>query len=48
MRINEAIEAGNEQLGVQVIRELGIEALSESGNWLLMHRERPALVRGIG
>ena len=48
MKINEAIEAGNEQLGVQVIRELGIEALSESGNWLLMHRERPALVRGIG
>jgi len=48
VKINEAIEAGNEQLGVQVVRELGIEALSESGNWLLMHRERPALVRGIG
>ena len=24
------------------------EALAENGNWLLMHRERPVLVRGIG
>jgi hypothetical protein len=35
-------------LAIELIRELGLEALAENGNWLLMHRERPVLVRGIG
>jgi len=47
-RLDAAILDGNVALALALIRELGVEALSENGNWLLMHRERPVLVRGIG
>jgi len=47
-RLDAAILDGNVALSLALIRELGVEALSENGNWLLMHRERPVLVRGIG
>ena len=47
-RLDAAIKDGNIALALELIRELGLEALAENGNWLLMHRERPVLVRGIG
>ena len=47
-RLDAAIKDGNITLAIELIRELGLEALAENGNWLLMHRERPVLVRGIG
>jgi hypothetical protein len=47
-RLDAAIQDGNISLALTLIRQLGVEALSENGNWLLMHRERPVLVRGIG
>jgi hypothetical protein len=47
-RLDAAIQDGNIALAIELIRELGLEALAENGNWLLMHRERPVLVRGIG
>jgi hypothetical protein len=28
-----------------VLLEVGLEALRESGNWVLMHRERPLTVK---
>jgi len=47
-RLDAAIKDENIALAIELIRELGLEALAENGNWLLMHRERPVLVRGIG
>ena len=47
-RLDAAIKDENIALAIELIRELGLEALTENGNWLLMHRERPVLVRGIG
>ena len=47
-RLDAAIKDENIALAIELIRELGLEELAENGNWLLMHRERPVLVRGIG
>ena len=47
-KLDQAIASNNTEQALEIIKELGIEALSENGNWLLMHRERPVLVRGIG
>jgi len=46
-RLDAAIKDANITLAIELIKELGQEALTENGNWLLMHRERPILVRGI-
>lgn len=47
-RLDDALACGDLDRAVAIVRSLGIEALSENGNWLLMHRERPVLVQGIG
>ena len=47
-RLDAALACGDLELAVEMVRSLGIEALAENGNWLLMHRERPVLVQGIG
>jgi hypothetical protein len=47
-KLDQAIASNNTEQALEIIKELGIEALAENGNWLLMHRERPVLVRGIG
>jgi hypothetical protein len=47
-RLDAALACGDLEKAVETIRSLGIEALAENGNWLLMHRERPVLVQGIG
>lgn len=46
-RLDAALDCGDLQRAVDIIRSLGIEALAENGSWLLMHRERPVLVQGI-
>jgi len=47
-RLDAALACGELERAVEIVRSLGIEALAENGNWLLMHRERPVLVQGIG
>lgn len=47
-RLDAALNCGDLERAVEIVRSLGIEALAENGNWLLMHRERPVLVQGIG
>ena len=47
-RLDAALACGDLERAVEIVRSLGIEALAENGNWLLMHRERPVLVQGIG
>lgn len=47
-RLDAALACGDLERAVAIVRSLGIEALAENGNWLLMHRERPVLVQGIG
>ena len=47
-KLDQAIASNNTEQALEIIKELGMEALAENGNWLLMHRERPVLVRGIG
>jgi hypothetical protein len=37
---NEAITKRNEALAQRIVAELGKEALSENGDWVLLHRER--------
>lgn len=41
-----AIEAGDEARGRALVRELGIEALNENADWVLLHRDRPVTVPG--
>jgi hypothetical protein len=47
-RLDEALAAGDISKAVSVIRSIGIEALAENGNWLLIHRDRPVSAQGIG
>jgi hypothetical protein len=47
-RLDAVLACGELERAVEIVRSLGIEALAENGNWLLMHRERPVLVQGIG
>jgi hypothetical protein len=47
-RLDEALAAGDIPKAVSVIRSIGIEALAENGNWLLIHRDRPVSAQGIG
>ena len=47
-RLDVALACGDLERAVEIVRSLGIESLAENGNWLLMHRERPVLVQGIG
>lgn len=47
-RLDAALACGDLDRAVAIVRSLGIEALAENGNWLLMHRDRPVLVQGIG
>lgn len=47
-RLDDALACCDLNRAVAIVRSLGIEALAENGNWLLMHRERPVLVQGIG
>lgn len=47
-RLDEALDAGDIPKAVSVIRSIGIEALAENGNWLLVHRDRPVSAQGIG
>jgi hypothetical protein len=47
-RIGESIQAGNRTLAQNQLRELGKEALNESADWVLLHRERPVEVPKAG
>jgi hypothetical protein len=41
-----AIKDGNAARGRAVIHELGVEALAENADWVLLHRDRPVSVPG--
>ena len=41
-----AIAEGNDARGRALIQELGIEALAENADWVLLHRDRPVTVPG--
>jgi hypothetical protein len=41
-----ALEEGNESRGRALIQELGVEALAENADWVLLHRDRPVSVPG--
>lgn len=47
-RLDAALAAGDCASAVSVIKSIGVEALAENGNWLLIHRERPVSAQGIG
>ena len=47
-RIGESIEAGDSTLAQKQLRDLGKEALNESADWVLLHRERPLEVPSAG
>ena len=47
-RLDTALAAGELSVAVGVVKAVGIEALSENGNWLLLHRDRPVSAQGIG
>lgn len=47
-QLDAALEAGDEAKALAVIRSCGIDALDENGDWLLLHRERPASAQGFG
>ena len=41
-----AIDEGNDARGRALVQELGIEALGENADWVLLHRDRPVTVPG--
>ena len=41
-----AIDEGNDARGRALVQELGIEALAENADWVLLHRDRPVTVPG--
>jgi hypothetical protein len=41
-----AIDEGNDAQGRALVQELGIEALAENADWVLLHRDRPVTVPG--
>jgi hypothetical protein len=47
-RIDESIQAGDSTLAREQLRDLGKEALNESADWVLLHRERPLEVPSAG
>lgn len=47
-RLDKALSVGDTNLALKVVQAIGIEALSENGNWLLIHRDRPVSAQGIG
>ena len=47
-RLDAALTTDDVERAIAIVKALGLEALAENGNWLLMHRERPVLVQGIG
>jgi hypothetical protein len=47
-QLDAALESGDARAATEVIRAVGIEALDENGDWLLMHRERPVSAQGFG
>ena len=40
------LDAGKPDQALEALRLLGVEALEENGDWLLLHRERPLKVVG--
>jgi hypothetical protein len=44
--LDAAIKDGNATRGRAVIHELGVEALAENADWVLLHRDRPVSVPG--
>jgi hypothetical protein len=47
-RLDESIHAGDSTLARNQLRDLGKEALNESADWVLLHRERPLEVPSAG
>ena len=47
-RIGESIQAGDSTMAQKQLRDLGKEALNESADWVLLHRERPLEVPSAG
>ena len=45
IRIDSVLGAGDLPLARSAIRAIGIEALAENSDWLLLHRERPVTVK---
>jgi len=45
-RLQEFLKAKRIDEAREVVRQLGIDALDENGEWLLLHRERPLKVVG--
>lgn len=40
-KMEEFMKEGKEEKGIELIEELGKEALAENGDWVLVHRDRP-------
>jgi hypothetical protein len=40
-QLRQLLQAGKYDAARDVLRELGLEALVENGDWVLLHRERP-------
>ena len=47
-RLDAALNAGHCEQAASLIQALGIEALAENGDWLLLHRDRPVSAQGFG
>ena len=43
-RLEGAIKANSPDAAVSIIVEIGLEALDENGDWLVLHRDRPVEV----
>ena len=43
-RVKDLLKQGRIEDARETFRELGIEALEENGDWLLLHREHPMKV----
>ena len=40
-RMNDLIDVGKTDEALDLVRELGKDALAEHGDWVMLHRERP-------
>ncbi len=47
-RFDAALAVGDLAGAISVVKSVGMDALAENGNWLLIHRERPVSAQGIG
>jgi hypothetical protein len=44
--LDAALARADDARGRDIVKELGVEALAENADWLILHRERPVQVPG--